>query len=70
MKKRKLKTFSSAREIFNTYLPKSTQEGKIISPYAQEEDIHTNELLEHFRSSLEKQTRRKTSQKWANDLST
>lgn len=61
MKRRKPKTFSSAREFFNTYLPKSTQEGEINSGYGQVEDRRTSELLEDFRSSLERQTRRQTS---------
>ena len=61
MKRRKPKTFSSAREVFNTYLPKSTQESEIDSGYGQAEDRRTSELLEDFRSSLERQTRRQTS---------
>ena len=58
MKRRKHKTFSSAREFFNTYLPKSTKEREINSGYDQVEDQRTSELLEDFRSSLERQTRR------------
>ncbi len=61
MERRKPRTFSSAREFFNTYLPKSTQEREINSGYGQVEDRRTSELLEDFRSSLERQTHRQTS---------
>ena len=61
MERRKPKTFSSAREFFNTYLPKSTQEREINGSYDQVEDQRTSELLEDFRSSLERQTRPQTS---------
>ena len=53
MSRTKRKTFSSTREIFKTYLPKNTQGRK-----GNIEDQRTNELLEHFKSSLEKKTRR------------
>ena len=61
MKRTKPKTFSSAREFFNTYLPKSTQKREINSGYGPVEDQRTDELLENFRSILEKQTRSQTS---------
>lgn len=61
MKRTKPRTFSSAREVFNAYLPKSIRERKSNSGYGQVEDQHTRELLEDFRSNLERQTRRQTS---------
>ena len=61
MKRTKPRNFSSAREVFNAYLPKSTQEREVNSGYGQVEDQRTKELLEDFRSSLERQTRRQTS---------
>jgi len=54
----KRKTFSSAREVFKTYLPKSTQEGKMNSDYGQVEDHSTSKLLEDFKSSLKRKARR------------
>ncbi|MCP4262898.1 MAG: hypothetical protein GY774_36115 [Planctomycetes bacterium] len=58
MSRAKPKTFSSAREVFKTYLPKSTQEGQINSNYDKVEDTRTSKLLEDFKSSLERKVRR------------
>ena len=58
MKRKKPKTFSSAREVFNTYLPKSRQKGEMNSDYGQVGDQRISELLKDFRSSMERQTRR------------
>jgi hypothetical protein len=58
MSHQKRKTFSSAREVFKTYLPKSTQEERVNSGYGQIEDSRTSELLEGFKSSLKRQARR------------
>ena len=57
MNRVKRNTFSSAREVFKTYLPKSSQE-ESNSDYGQVEDRRTNKLLEDFKSRLEKQTQR------------
>lgn len=57
----KRKTFSSAREVFKTYLPKSIQEKKLNSGYVQIEDNRTSELLEEFKSNLNRQARHQTS---------
>lgn len=61
MSREKRKTFSSARDVFKTYLPKSTQESKMNRGYGQIEDMRTSELLEGFKSSLKRQARRQTS---------
>ena len=61
MSREKRKTFSSAREVFKTYLPKSIQEQKMNSGYGQIEDSRTSELLEEFKSNLKRQARRQTS---------
>lgn len=58
MNRVKRKTFSSAREVFRTYLPKSTQKTEINSDYEQVEDRRASELLEEFKSSLKRQARR------------
>lgn len=58
MSRKKRKTFSSAREVFKTYLPKSPQESKMNSRYGQIEDSRTSKLLEGFKSNLKKQARR------------
>ena len=57
MSREKHKTFSSAREIFKTYLPRNAQEEEMNSGYDQVENRRTSELLEEFKSNLEKQTR-------------
>jgi len=61
MSREKRKTFSSAREVFKTYLPKSTQERKMNSGYGKIEDSSTSDLLDVFKSSLKRQTHRQTS---------
>lgn len=61
MNREKHKTFSSAREVFKTYLPKSTQERKMNSGHGKIEDSSTSDLLDVFKSSLKRQTRRQTS---------
>jgi len=58
MSRAKPKTFSSAREVFKTYLPKNTQEGKTNSSYDQVEDPHTSQLLEDFKSNIERKGHR------------
>jgi len=61
MNRKKRKTFSSAREVFKTYLPKSMQEKKMNSGHGESEDSRTSDLLEVFKSNLKRQTRRQTS---------
>lgn len=58
MSRAKPKTFSSAREVFKTYLPKSTQEGQTNCNYDQVEDPRTSKLLEDFKSNIERRGRR------------
>ena len=58
MSHKKRKTFSSAREVFKTYLPKSAHERRVNSGYGQIEDSRTSKLLEGFKSNLKKQARR------------
>jgi hypothetical protein len=57
MNRAKRRTFSSAREVFKTYLPKSIREEEMNSGYSQVENRRMSELLENFKSSLEKQAR-------------
>jgi hypothetical protein len=57
MKRVKKNTFSSAREIFKTYLPKKSQD-EMNNDYVQAEDKRTTKLLEVFKSRLAKQTPR------------
>lgn len=61
MNRAKRKTFSSAREVFRTYLPKSTQKREINSDDDRVEDHSTSKLLEDFKSSLKRRVRRQTS---------
>ena len=61
MNRVKDKTFSSAREVFKAYLSTSVQVREIDRDYTQVEERRTNELLEDFKSNLQKQTRRQTS---------
>lgn len=61
MNRVKRKTFSSAREVFKAYLSTSVQGREIDRDYTQVEERRTNELLENFKSNLQKQTRRQTS---------
>jgi len=61
MSRGKHKVFSSAREVFKTYLPKSMQEGKMNSGHGEIEDSRTSDLVDVFKSNLKRQTRRQTS---------
>jgi hypothetical protein len=58
MSREKPKTFSSAREVFKTYLPRTSKQAILNSGYGQVEDTRTSKLLQDFKSSLKRQARR------------
>ena len=60
MSRAKRKTFSSAREVFRTYLPQSTQKRDLNRDDDQVEENRTSKLLEDFKSSLKRRVRRQT----------
>jgi hypothetical protein len=55
MNSKNKKTFSSAREVFRRYLPKSTEEDQINNK-GKIQDISTRDFLDVFKSGIKKQT--------------
>jgi len=55
MRSKNKKTFSSAREVFKTYIPKST-ETEQINNRGKIQEVSERDFLDTFKSGIKKQT--------------